>query len=245
LYYGYQQATNKGLAAQKKYILANNYPGMYANASSCLSNLKSPNAQLSPNLNTVAKDSNWKIPKGTRLNKLANKKPAGETFILDVKKSGSTTLNHVTIYKGKAYFFFWVCDQQGTGVSAEVLANRKYLAAAADIASEEEDLVARWASVSGANYSSDYVMYRELKTLIPDTQNFIDKLYGIETPTSTLETVNGYLISAWECYISSFTYYHDAIATQNASLISSGNKQQTLGRSWLAKFKSAGAALKR
>jgi hypothetical protein len=245
LYYGFQQATNQGWAAQKKYILAHNYPGMYSNATACISDYKTTWPLLAPNLNTVAKDSGWKIPSGTKLNKLANKKPAGDTYILDVKSRGTTSLNHVTILKGKAYFFLWICNARGSSTSAEVVANRAYYKSIMEIKPIEDEIVSGWGSVSGKNYTTDFVMYQKLLTLIPDTSILIDDINSLETPTNAIYTANQYWIDVWSENMDGFNNMVAALENGDRTLVSQANQAFGRARAAALKFQKAVSALKR
>jgi hypothetical protein len=113
LYYGHQQASQRSLDAENAYILAHNYPGMYSSARQCLLNLESQDGlgygPAVPNLSTIDFDKTWTIPTGLPSNKLSGKKPKGDTFVVDVNWSGRLATNHVTILKGKAYYFLWIC----------------------------------------------------------------------------------------------------------------------------------------
>lgn len=113
LYYGQQQASQRGIDAEMNYITSHIYPGMYSNSRQCLSNIANELGFLygpgSPNLLTLDFDKSWRIPTGLPLNKLSGAKPQGDTFVLDVTWRNGVATNHVTIRKGKAYYFLWVC----------------------------------------------------------------------------------------------------------------------------------------
>lgn len=113
LYYGLQQASQRGLAAENAYILAHNYPGMYSNPGKCLVDLENaagggygPGV---PDLTTVDVDPVWVVPSGLPQNKLSNKRPKGDTYAVDVNWSTGLSTNHVTILNGKPYFYLWLC----------------------------------------------------------------------------------------------------------------------------------------
>ena len=113
LYYGHQQASQRSLDAENAYILAHNYPGMYSSARQCLLDSTSDGTRYgpaTPNLSTIDFDKSWRVPTGLPKYRLIGKKPKGETFVVDVNWTiGGLSTNHVTILKGKAYYFLWIC----------------------------------------------------------------------------------------------------------------------------------------
>jgi hypothetical protein len=117
LYYGQSQASQRGLSAELTYIANNLYPGMYSNPQKCLNDLVtrygSLYGQALPRLSTVDYDKSWVLPTGLKENKLSGKTPKGDIFVLEVKWSFSDApnVNHVVIFKGKPYYFLWVCEK--------------------------------------------------------------------------------------------------------------------------------------
>jgi hypothetical protein len=108
LYYGQQQAAQKGIAADRNYIAAHLYPGMYLNPQECLKSWAGAGAGV-PDLSTLDYDPYWKLPTGVNQNKLSGKKPKGEIFVLDVNWPAGLQTNHVAILNGKAYYFLAIC----------------------------------------------------------------------------------------------------------------------------------------
>lgn len=85
---------------------------MYSNPRQCLSTLTQNGIGYGPGIPDLASvdfDSTWTIPTGLPGNKLSGKKPKGDTFVVDVNWSGRISTNHVTILKGKAYYYLWIC----------------------------------------------------------------------------------------------------------------------------------------
>jgi hypothetical protein len=113
LYYGQQQASQRGVEAENAYILSHNYPGMYTAGKECLLNMENQSGSTYgpavPNLLTIDTDKTWKVPSGLPSNRLSGKTPKGETFVLDVTWSNGIATNHVTVLNGKAYYFLWIC----------------------------------------------------------------------------------------------------------------------------------------
>jgi hypothetical protein len=245
LYYGYQQAGNVSWANQKKYILSHNYPGMYSNGASCL-NKYSSYGDTMPNLSTVSKESSWKLPAGIYLNKLAGKKPSGETFVFEATSGGKKQFNHVTILKGKAYFFLWICNaSKPSTVDPTIKANRSYYSAAMALASEESDLLARYDAVSGVNYTSDLEMYNTVLDLIPDVQIFLNEIQNLPTPTGELFELNQVWYDGWSSYLSAFSTLRYAIETQNGSQVAQANQYLNQGRGYIVQFSKGFRNLKR
>ncbi len=114
LFYGEQQAANKGVGALDTYILDHNYPSLYkrSEAKTCLAQAHKIGIYYyseNPLLNQIMPDSNWKLPKGSH-NDMPGLRPRGQIFVLPVESRGETTLSHVTIIGEKAYFFMGVCE---------------------------------------------------------------------------------------------------------------------------------------
>jgi len=238
LYYGYQQAAGKGWSAQKKYIVAHNYPGMYSNPSGCLAKYSSWGNPM-PDLGTVAKEHGWKVP-ADYLNKLANKKPAGDTFVFQIDWDGKKYFNHATVLKGKAYFFLPICDSsKPVPADPRLKANRAYYAAAVALEAEESSLVSRYTSVSGVNYTSDLVMYNAVTALIPDVQVFLDELQNLPATTSELYELNQTWINGWTSYLSCFSTLKYALQAQNGAQVAQANQYLTQGSNYMVQF-SAG-----
>jgi hypothetical protein len=245
LYYGYQQAANVSWANQKSYILAHNYPGMYSNASACL-NKYSSYSDIMPDLSSIAKEPNWKLPSGIYLNKLSGKTPNGETFVFQVTSNGSQAFNHATILKGKAYFYLWICDKsKPTATDPTVQANRNYYSAALALGSEESSLLARYSAVSGVHYTSDLAMYNAVTGLIPDVQTFLEEIQNLPTPTTELYQLNQTWYNGWSSYLSAFSTLQYGLQTQNGSQIAQANQYLTQGRTYMVQFATGFRALKR
>jgi hypothetical protein len=245
LYYGYQQASNISWAKQKSYILAHNYPGMYANAATCL-NKYSSYSDIMPDLSSVSKEANWKLPSGVYLNKLSGKKPVGDTFVFQVTSNGAQAFNHATILKGKAYFYLWICDKsKPVAVNPTIQANRNYYSKALSLGSEESALLARYSAVSGVNYTSDLEMYNAVTDLIPDVQIFLDEINNLPTPTSELYQLNQIWYNGWATYLSAFSTLKYGLETQNGSQIAQANQYLTQGRTYMVQFSTGFRALKR
>ena len=113
LYYGQQQAYQRGVDAENAYEVAHLYPGMYSSAKACLISMESQMGgtygPAVPDLTTLDKDPSWAVPTGLPKNKLSGRVPRGDTFVLDVKWDNGLSTNHVTILNGKAYYYLWVC----------------------------------------------------------------------------------------------------------------------------------------
>lgn len=245
LYYGYQQASNNGWSGQKKYILAHNYPGMYANAKGCLDKLTNYSS-IMPDLSSVDKDSNWKLPKGVYQNKLSGKKPAGETFVFQVTSAGEQSFNHVTILKGKAYFFLWVCQQNDPIVDdTELTANRAYFSAITALVNDENAIIAKYGSVTGVNYTSDAAVYSALQTLIPSTQSFISRLNALPTGTTQLYQLNQIYLNAWANYLNSFATLKTALERQDPTLVTKSNEYQLAARNFVTQFVTSAGTFRR
>ena len=245
LYYGYQQASNQGWAAQKKYILANNYPGMYTYAKGCLDKL-SGYSDIMPDLSSVGKDPNWKLPKGVYQNKLSGKKPAGESFVFQVTSNGEQAFNHVTILKGKPYFFLWVCKKTTPAPEdTELVANQAYFNALMLLVNDENAIIAKYGSVTGVNYTSDAVVYSALLTLIPDTQSFIARLNALPTGTTKLYELNQIYLNAWANYLNSFASMKNALDLNDPTQITKGNEYMLAARNFVTQFVTSAGTFRR
>ena len=245
LYYGYQQAQQEGWSSLKNYIVAHNYPGMYSDPRGCLSNY-SMYDDIMPNLSTVGKEASWKIPSGIYANKLSGKKVRGETFVYQVTSAGAQSFNHATILNGKAYFYLWICNaSKPQPIDATVAANRAYATAALALGNEESNLLSRYTSVTGTNYTSDSVVYNAMTSLIPDVQSFLSEINSIQTPTADLFATNQYWISAWTSYLSCFTELQAAIQDQSRSEIAQANQYLNQGRASILQFQNSFRNLKR
>jgi hypothetical protein len=245
LYYGYQQATYKGWASHKKFILANNYPGMYANPKGCLDKLSRYN-DIMPDLSSVAKDANWKLPKGVYLNKLSGKKPAGETFVFQANDEGTQVFNHVTILKGKAYFFLWVCKKANPVVAdTELTANRAYFSSLANLVDDENAIIAEYGSVTGANYTSDQAVYTMVVNIIPETQQYIARINTLPTGTTKLYQLNQTYLNAWSSYLNAFSTLKTALDRQDATLITKSNEYLMEARNFVTDFVSSASTFRR
>jgi hypothetical protein len=245
LYYGYQQASYQGWASHKKFILANNYPGMYTNPKGCLDKL-SRYSDIMPDLSSVAKDANWKMPKGVYLNKLSGKKPAGETFVFQANDEGTQVFNHVTILKGKAYFFLWVCKKANPVVAdTELTANRAYFSSLANLVDDENAIIAEYGSVTGANYTSDQAVYTMVVNIIPETQQYIARINTLPTGTTKLYQLNQTYLNAWSSYLNAFSTLKTALDRQDATLITKSNEYLMEARNFGTDFVSSASTFRR
>jgi len=141
LYYGYQQAAGNGWSAQKKYILAHNYPGMYAHPEACLGSTTNL-PEISSDFTSVSPDPYWKVPKSVYKNLLTGKVLSGSIFAFQGTVSGLTGKQHFAIFKGKTYLFLWVCDTTNPNyVDPMTLANKTYVAKSQPIWAKENKII--------------------------------------------------------------------------------------------------------
>jgi hypothetical protein len=245
LYYGYQQASYNGWASHKRFILANNYPGMYSNPKACLDKLSSY-SDIMPDLSSVARSTNWKLPKGVYLNKLSGKKPAGETFVFQATSGGSQVFNHVTILKGKAYFFLWVCNKaKPVNTDTELTANRAYFSALGNLADDENAIISDYGSVTGVNYTSDQALYIVLVDLIPATHSYIARINALPTGTTKLYSLNQTYLNAWASYLNAFSTLKTALERQDPTLVTKSNEYLMNARNYITEFLTTGAKFNR
>jgi len=105
------------------------------------------------------------------------------------------------------------------------------------VASLETEAVDAYASVSGANYTSDQAMSDKIKSIvIPKYTEFSEKLKAIKPATPEVEKIHSEYVEASKDQLEAFNLVIDAIAKQDITEIEKANKDLRAGRELIAKW---------
>jgi hypothetical protein len=120
LYFNEAQAYQVSSSAGWKYDYAHNYPGVSTKAAfmKCAATHSDKGFSVTPNLSNIAVVKGWKIPQGIGTH-LGGTVPKGVTYLVHETESlpGYTSIKnaaHVTILKGKAYYYNEPCGVAST-----------------------------------------------------------------------------------------------------------------------------------
>ena len=126
-------------------------------------------------------------------------------------------------------------EQVSEGLST-VDAAVEYTEALTALQATEQDLINRYDSVTGANYTDDVTLYEELLTLVPDVQAFITDLEAIPTGTPEIAQLHEILIEAWNEQARGMTLSISALEQQDFDKVAEANDALSKGRSLLRNY---------
>ncbi|MFA9560302.1 hypothetical protein ACERII_23575 [Evansella sp. AB-rgal1] len=102
---------------------------------------------------------------------------------------------------------------------------------------DEEEILGLYESVTGHNYSDDYVLYNTIQfDILPKYQDFIQKLEAIRPSTSEVREIHEIYIKASNEQYSAMVLILDAIDYQDHGLINDANNQLNEARSLFRTF---------
>ena len=112
----------------------------------------------------------------------------------------------------------------------------KYRAQVTRLASAESQIIAAWTSVSGANYTSDAVMYRKLNSIIPAVNSFITKLEAIKPTDPKIARAHAIYVEGWNYQYQGFTMVMSALDNQDMAQMTQANGYLAKGRAKITEF---------
>lgn len=103
----------------------------------------------------------------------------------------------------------------------------------------EEQIINRYDSVIGENYTSDEVTYKVLtEEVIPKYRDFVEKLEEIQPQTEEVQEVHEIYLSAVNKQYNAMTQVAAAIEQLDTNLIVQANEKMAEGRSEIRTFQS-------
>lgn len=118
--------------------------------------------------------------------------------------------------------------------SAEEIAD--YAAQIVLLADTEADLVSRWESVTGANYTSDAVLYETAVALLPDCQSYVARLESISPEKAQLAELHAAYVRAWNLQIEGLTMAVSALENQSYSEMAQANAKLSQARASMREY---------
>lgn len=112
------------------------------------------------------------------------------------------------------------------------------------LAGQESDILARYDSVTGENYTDDATMFNTLMELLPDIQSFIAKLEAVRPTDSKLAEIHKTCVEGWNLQSKGMTLAAAALQEQDLSKMAEANDFLSQGRSLLSSFAQEIADLK-
>ena len=119
--------------------------------------------------------------------------------------------------------------QEASGASEK----QNYLNQLQGLSQRETDILSKYDSVSGENYTDDETLYYTLMELIPDVQQFIGDLEAITPTDPLLAEIQKTLVDGWNLQSKGFTLAAAALADQDLSKIAEANEALAQGRALL------------
>jgi len=103
----------------------------------------------------------------------------------------------------------------------------------------EAKLIKRYSDVTGTNYTDDYTLYAAVEKLIPDVNNFINKLEA-STPSNTkLRNLHRIWVKGWNKQAEGMMLVLAALDAQDYAVMAKANAALASGRATLSQFSSA------
>ncbi len=115
----------------------------------------------------------------------------------------------------------------GAGVSkSEDVAGdlKKYATQVTPLVSVENDLLSRYAAVTGENFVDDGTLYDALQGLVPDVNAYVGQLEAIHPQTATLQAIHAKYVDAWNKYGQAFQVSMAALENQDPAQLADANK---------------------
>jgi hypothetical protein len=126
-----------------------------------------------------------------------------------------------------------------TSASAASSETTKYIAMAKKLGVTEAKLINRYSNVTGTNYTDDYTLYAAVEKLIPDVNNFINKLEA-STPSNTkLRNLHRIWVKGWNKQAEGMMLVLAALDAQDYGVMAKANAALASGRATLSQFSSA------
>ena len=259
LFNGEHAAFNISFSAGLNYVLTHDYPGVIDSAKfkACSATWSDKSGDpwagggknfLTPDLTTIQLIATF-TPRFTATDTKPFSDPVkGKTYQLTENTTGgSSSTIHVTILNGKAYYYFWACGSStpsGTLGKALVAYGKQIT----PLGTEENALLAAYASVTGSNYKSDQTTHDAILAILPRVQKFVSKLEAIQPTQPQILVIHNEYIDAWNLQSEAMIKIVSALENSDLGAISDANAQLAKGRAeirdFLAKIKALAASAK-
>jgi hypothetical protein len=112
----------------------------------------------------------------------------------------------------------------------------EYLNQINSLVGQESELLGRYGSVTGENYTDDLTMFNTLVELLPDVQKFIAEIETITPSDSNLAAIHQKFIDGWNLQAKGMTLATAALQEQDFGKMAEANEALAEGRSLLASF---------
>jgi len=120
--------------------------------------------------------------------------------------------------------------QGNAGLFGPSADTKKNIAAIKSLLKTEASLLNRYGAVTGKNYKDDYTTGMALIKLLPDVNNFIDKIDALSPKDSKLANGVSLWSKAWNKYAEGITINIAAIDAQDFSKMAQGNAAMSAAR---------------
>jgi LysM repeat protein len=127
--------------------------------------------------------------------------------------------------------------------SASYSGTQEYVSQMQALSGQELDILTRYDSVTGQNFTDDLTMFNTLMDLLPDLQNFISTIEAIRPTDSKLAALHKTYVEGWNLQAKGMTLAAAALQQQDISKLAEANDYLAQGRSLLASFAQEFASL--
>jgi hypothetical protein len=118
--------------------------------------------------------------------------------------------------------------------SSSSSASQDYLSQLNSVADQESDILLRYDSVSGENYTDDLTMFNTLIELLPDIQSFISEIEAISPTDAKLAAIHKDYVDGWNLQSKGMTLAAAALQEQDIGKMAEANDALAQGRSLLS-----------
>ncbi len=132
------------------------------------------------------------------------------------------------------------------GLSANTTSTSDFNSYVTDVgalSSRESDILARYDSVSGDNYTDDATMYDVLVALVPDIRSFTTDLETIQPSDPALLELHNKYIQGWNDQYNGMTKIIGALENQDYSAMADANQLLASGRALIREYTTGLGAL--
>ena len=127
--------------------------------------------------------------------------------------------------------------------SASYSGTQEYVSQMQALSGQELDILTRYDSVTGENFTDDLTMFNTLMDLLPDLQSFISAVEAIRPTDSKLATLHETYVEGWNLQSKGMTLAAAALQQQDISKLAEANDYLAQGRSLIASFAQEFASL--
>jgi hypothetical protein len=113
---------------------------------------------------------------------------------------------------------------------------RAYKTQLSKLVKAETEIINGWSSVSGANYTTDDVMYSKLQMLLPKVNAFVARVEAIQPNNSKIYAAHRLYIDGWNYQYQGFTMVMAALENQDYAQMTQANSYLSKGRAKITAF---------